>query len=149
MDSQNTGVRRAPEVELGGRYFTPEQANRSLVLVRRIVADILDHYQRVLDHQELLERVQRRNEHGEIRRQQEEVARSVGRLQACADELNELGVEIRDWAGGVVDFPCILEGCERLLCWQYGEEQIAHWHETEEGCSLRRSLSELLPTKAQ
>ena len=47
MDMFNAGTQDVPRVELGRRHFTVEQANRALVLVGRIIADVLDAYQRV------------------------------------------------------------------------------------------------------
>ena len=35
-------------------FFTPAQANKALVLVRRIVADVVTHYTRMLDLHEAL-----------------------------------------------------------------------------------------------
>ena len=46
-------------ISAGEKIFTLAQANRALVLVRRIVEDIVSDYARVLEYQEVLELEQR------------------------------------------------------------------------------------------
>jgi len=50
------------------------------------------------------------------------------------------GAIVKDPDTGLVDFPAVREGEEILLCWQLGEEQVAHWHGLEEGFAGRRPL---------
>ena len=133
-----------PDVEMGRRYFTLDQADRALVLVRRILADVLDNYQRVLDEQEMLDVHQRKGLTENARATQGRIIRLVERLQSFSDELVEIGVEMKDWAAGIVDFPAWLDGREIQFCWQYGEEGILHWHEIDDGCAGRRPI-QMLP----
>ena len=67
------------------------------------------------------------------------VAASVSKLQDYAAELDEIGVEIRDFTRGVVDFSAIQDGREVKLCWRFGEPQIRHWHEVGAGVGDRVS----------
>ena len=130
-------------VELGRRYFSLEQANRSLVLVRRITADILSDYQKVLDQQEILELHQRAHDDEPARQTQSQIVELVERLQSLADELVEMGAEMRDWAEGIIDFPCLRDGREIQLCWRHGESEITHWHHTDQACSARLAIETL------
>ena len=136
--SGNIGVK--PQVELGRRYFSVEQANRALVLVERIIADVLKAYQHVMDQQEILEVQQRRSNALQARRTQERIIELVETLQSFSDELIEIGAEMKDWSTGLVDFPALLNGREVQLCWRYGEKQVAFWHEIDDGCGGRRGL---------
>lgn len=62
----------------------------------------------------------------------------VGKLTT---ELNEMGVQLKDYSRGLIDFPCMREGRIVLLCWQLGEdEQIEWWHEIEAGFAGRQPL---------
>lgn len=56
-------------------------------------------------------------------------------------ELNDLGIQLKDYTRGLIDFPCIREGRIVLLCWQLGEnEQIEWWHEQDGGFAGRKPL---------
>jgi len=127
----------------GRRFFTVSQANRALVLVRKIVADITNGYGRISDLQEAMEAAReagRYDRADQISRQSLDVMAS---LQACAQELDDVGTVLEDWVLGIVDFPCIAGGREVMLCWQAGDPEIAYWHEVDAGCSARRPISTL------
>lgn len=62
----------------------------------------------------------------------------VGKLTT---ELFEMGVQLKDYTRGLVDFPSMRDGRVVLLCWQLGEdEQIEWWHETDAGFAGRQPL---------
>ncbi len=125
------------------KYFTPEQAQRSLVLVRRVVADIVQEYPRLLEAQEVLELSQRHGSVECLTRVQADMLASVKRLQRYADELSAMGVDLGDFARGRVEFPALSGGREVRLCWQYGEEQVSCWYDPGLGKASRRPIAEL------
>jgi len=47
---------------------------------------------------------------------------------------------LRDAETGLVDFPGEREGRRVWLCWQLGEDRVAHWHELETGFLGRKPL---------
>ena len=147
MASREAHLGDPPEVEVSRRFFTVEQANRALVLVRRIVRDVLNDYQLVLDLQEMLEDRQHNNADGDVRDLQRQIIERVERLQGFSDELIDIGAEVKDWTTGVVDFPAVAAGREVRLCWRYGEEAIAYWHTDDDGCAGRRGIDSL-PTES-
>ena len=56
-------------------------------------------------------------------------------------ELESLGVQLKDFERGLVDFPSLREGRVVLLCWQLGEgDQLEWWHDTEAGFAGRTPL---------
>ncbi len=56
-------------------------------------------------------------------------------------ELIELGVQLKDYSQGLIDFPSMRDGRVVLLCWQLGEaEKIEWWHELEAGFGGRQPL---------
>ena len=61
-------------------------------------------------------------------------------LQSAANELDGVEVIVRDLERGLVDFPSIREDREIYLCWEEGEDEVAHWHETDAGFSGRQDL---------
>ncbi|MFN2491589.1 MAG: DUF2203 domain-containing protein [Pyrinomonadaceae bacterium] len=56
-------------------------------------------------------------------------------------QLESLGVQLKDFERGLVDFPSLREGRVVLLCWQLGEgDQLEWWHDTEAGFAGRTPL---------
>lgn len=130
------------------RHFTVIQANRALVLVRRVVADIIIEYQRMLDLQEIVDSASANGKADCVDRCRNALIETVDKLRQCLDELADVGVELRDWGLGVVDFPAIANGREVFLCWQFGEPRLMYWHEISAGDAGRRPLDTLPVAKA-
>lgn len=58
-----------------------------------------------------------------------------------ATEIAELGVELKDYSRGLIDFPCDRNGRIIYLCWELSDgEDIEWWHETDAGYSGRQRL---------
>ena len=64
----------------------------------------------------------------------------VRELESAVGEIEELGCHFKGLDLGLVDFPALVDGTTVLLCWQYGEKQIAYWHRADEGFANRRPL---------
>ena len=129
------------------RYFTPEHANRSLVLVRRIVSEIVTGYARLLEIEEMIESAEKTGVSTSLEQARKQLVTTVDSLQTCLDELDQIGVELRDFSRGIVDFPSIHEDREITLCWMSGEECISYWHEAGESFACRQHISVLSPNK--
>ena len=62
-------------------------------------------------------------------------------LTSHIGELEELGVQIKDFERGLVDFPSLREGRVVLLCWQLGEgDELEWWHDVDAGFAGRTPL---------
>lgn len=123
-----------------GRLFTVEEADRALVLVRRVVEDIVARYgdlMRMRDEYAALSRHPGSERSIELRAQ---IEQTVGALYALSDELTEVGCVLKDWSTGLVDFPAVRQGEKIWLCWKLGEPAVAHWHGWEAGFSGRTPL---------
>ena len=67
--------------------------------------------------------------------------KSLYQIGKLTTELYELGVQIKDYSRGLIDFPSARNGQIVLLCWQLGEdERIEWWHEMETGFAGRKPL---------
>ena len=62
------------------------------------------------------------------------------RLDALVHRILETGVQIKDINTGLLDFSARKDGREVYLCWQYGEGEIAYWHEVDAGYAGRQSI---------
>ena len=66
---------------------------------------------------------------------------AVLRLTASTEELTKLGVQLKDYERGLIDFPSMRGDRVVLLCWQLGEgDQIEWWHDLEAGFAGRQRL---------
>lgn len=62
----------------------------------------------------------------------------VGKLTT---EIAEMGVELKDYTRGLIDFPCLRSGRVVYLCWQIGDgDEIGWWHEVDTGFAGRTPL---------
>ena len=56
-------------------------------------------------------------------------------------ELEALGVQLKDFERGLVDFPSLRDGRVVLLCWQLGEgDELEWWHDVDAGFAGRTPL---------
>lgn len=125
------------------RYFSPAEATRALVLVRKIVADVVGQYGRMIDLQEEMETAQGSGAGDRTESVQRELVDAARRLQGFATELDDVGVELKDWSLGIVDFPCLIDGREAYLCWRHGEARVEYWHEMCQDPSNRQPIGEI------
>jgi hypothetical protein len=71
---------------------------------------------------------------------QEDLERGQERMREFEQELVNLGVELKDYQTGLIDFPCWMDDHEVYLCWRLDEPEVAHWHEMDAGFAGRRKL---------
>lgn len=131
------------------KFFTLAEANRTLPLVKRVVADIMSVYPQwkdLVDRYGLIA-AQARPEWGESQAQLDlkgEIDTLATKINGYLAELEQIGCEFKGFAEGLVDFHGRLDEREILWCWKYGEDRIAHWHDLEAGFAGRQPLPEVL-----
>jgi hypothetical protein len=64
-----------------------------------------------------------------------EIVRLINRLEAH-------GCVVKDLDLGLLDFPALRDGRPVYLCWKAGEDQLTHWHGTDEGFADRKPLGD-------
>src|SRR4051812_1935589 len=100
------------------KYFTPAQANAALPLVRAIVGDIVHLATELRDRHETLARAGRTDRktalsaahQEEMDLAQAELERGRERMQELEQELADLGIELKDYFTGLIDFWCRMDG---------------------------------------
>jgi hypothetical protein len=124
--------------------FSVEDANRMLPLVRRIVGDVVRDYWRWQEKVREFEEVAANRHVGEPNEQADRLEIEAQELARDIDgyirEIRELGVEMKGFDTGLVDFPGEIDGRRVLLCWQLGEETVQYWHEEDAGFAGRQPL---------
>jgi len=56
-------------------------------------------------------------------------------------ELESMGIQLKDFDRGLIDFPSLRDGRVVLLCWQLGEgDELEWWHDMDAGFGGRTPL---------
>ena len=121
------------------KFFTPQQANKRLPLIKKIVEDILSRGKK-LKALAILEQT------SSVEEQANALTIEVEQLM---DELEVLGCHFKDWNFeiGLVDFPSEINGQKVLLCWRSDEPHLRWYHGFSEGYAGRKLIPEnLLPS---
>ena len=117
------------------KFFTPEEARKTLPLVNKIVKDILN---TTREMRLLAEEI------GPHAEDNEEIKKMAMDVEGFMSELEEIGCFFKDWnfSIGLVDFPAVIDGEEVFLCWKSDEEDIEYYHGVDEGFAGRKPLPE-------
>jgi len=117
------------------KLFTPAQANRTLPLVKRVVADILANGRKLRSL----------GVNGQPPPElQPEFDACLRNLESLFRELQGIGCCFKDpaFSVGLVDFPAVIDGEPVLLCWRGDESEVGYFHGYEEGYKGRRPIPE-------
>lgn len=134
------------------RLFTREEAERTLPLVRRIVADLMaEHpaWRRAIAQYELLAAgaVADEGEQPDVAAARSKVEGLARQIDSYLREFEQIGCIFQGFEEGLVDFRSMRDGRMVLLCWRYGEERITYWHEVGAGYEGRRPIDDTLLTE--
>src|ERR1044072_7203095 len=124
------------------KIFSVEEANALLPTVRRIVKSIQTTHGRVLSFKETAKQAAAGAElgGGGMPGGGGYIA-ALFKLAASTSELEALGIQLKDYERGLIDFPSLRDGRVVLLCWQLGEgEQVEWWHDVDTGFAGRQPL---------
>ena len=127
------------------KLFTLAEAERTLPLVRRVVADLIAEYPRwraAVSRFELLTGGARADwgETGELVAARVEVTAAAARINDYLKELEAIGCVFKGFDAGLVDFYSLRDDRPIFLCWKLGEPRIAHWHEVDAGFGGRQPI---------
>jgi hypothetical protein len=143
---------RKPKAEK--KYYTIAEANATLPLVRAIVRDITILARDLRERQGRLARLQPQergsileSHREELQQALDEFERDQERLVDYERELRKLGVELKDYLVGLIDFPCWMEDREVYLCWRFDESEVMYWHELQTGFAGRQRIRTAVGSK--
>jgi len=124
------------------KLFTLEEANSLLPSVRSIVRSIQRAHRRLVSYESAAKEAAEGAKYGGGGMEEgARYAQLVIELSLCVGELESLGVQLKDYARGLIDFPSMREGRVVLLCWKADEgNQLEWWHDLEAGFAGRQPL---------
>ena len=129
------------------RYYTLNEANELVSWLKETFERLASLTQRMGQGQrELLDvlRQSKRNGHSDtgtqIQEKRREIKAATEETNRMLREITDKGIEVRDVARGLVDFPSQRDGRDVYLCWTLREDQVEFWHETDAGFAGRQPL---------
>jgi len=126
------------------KFFTAEEANATLPLLRAIVQDISSLAATMRSRHERVMKLtgadDRRASATEIESLQSELEQAEEKMHGYLQELDGLGVLLKDFLTGLVDFPAWMDEHEVYLCWRLDEPEVGYWHEMDAGFAGRQKL---------
>ena len=124
------------------KIFSVEEANALLPTVRGILRRIRRAHRRLLSYQTAAKEAADAAEQGGggmadgVR-----YAVILMELTTFMSEIESLGVQLKDFTRGLVDFPSLRDGRVVLLCWQLDEgDSVEWWHDVDAGFAGRTPL---------
>ncbi|HUH98437.1 MAG TPA: DUF2203 domain-containing protein [Anaerolineales bacterium] len=122
------------------RFFTLEEASRTLDMIRPLMDEVQSIRNQIVTHQpEAWPAIEKSAGNGGNPTLSRLVA-EFDRLDKLLHRILETGAQVKDISIGLLDFPALRDGHEVCLCWKYGEERIAFWHEIEAGFAGRQPI---------
>ena len=124
------------------RLFTVDEANALLPSVKKIVGHIQRSHKAVSRYRDGAKKAAEAAERGGGGIEQGvHYAAVLSQLTLALADLEALGVQLKDFERGLVDFPSLRDGRMVLLCWQMGEgDEVEWWHDLDAGFAGRTPL---------
>ena len=121
-----------------------------LPLIRSIVADIRIVFRSVTGRRADLHRILRKGSLTSGKQYDEEIAESPAdlaeeydRIWQYREELESLGVFLRQPEEGHIEFPTMMHGRKAFLSWHFEEDSIRYWRDADSPASSRKLIPSL------
>jgi len=122
------------------RFFILSEANETLKTIRPLMEEVQLIRQKILASQpEAWPAIEKSAGNGG-NKALSAMIQDFERLDALIHQILDTGAQIKDINSGLLDFPAMRNGREVYLCWKYGEDDIAFWHEVEAGFAGRQPI---------
>lgn len=123
------------------QFFTLMEANEALVTIRPLMDEVQAIRQKIITTQpDAWSAIEKSVGNGGSR-VLSKMVQDFERLDGLVHQILNTGVLIKDVNMGLLDFPALRNGREVYLCWQYGEDDIAFWHEVDAGFAGRQPIN--------
>lgn len=122
------------------QYFTLQEANEALNIIRPLMHEVQVIRQKILENQpEAWPAIEKSAGNGG-NRALSNLVQDFEKLDALVRQIQDTGAQIKDINTGLLDFSALKNGREVYLCWQHGEDDIQYWHEIEAGFAGRQPI---------
>ena len=130
-------------------YFTREDVNRLIPRLAELIPQIREARRLLIERERALGRVVaqppqtngfRIEQENQANALKVEADTTMAQFRALAQEIADMGAELKDPESGLVDFLALRNGREVYLCWREGEPDCAWWHDLDTGFAGRQPL---------
>ena len=132
------------------QVFSLEEVNALVPELTRVVGRQLDRRARI---ETLLDELAditgargdvkvRPSDSSDVRQQKRELARRIDEYHQGWTHVEDMGGVLKDPREGLVDFYGRMGARIVWLCWKFGEKQVNHYHQLDEGFSGRKRIEE-------
>jgi hypothetical protein len=124
------------------RLFTLGEARGLLPRLRKLLARLSSEREVLISMRDEVNRAREKSEFGGGTRVGPSYLMHLMAFSEIVQEIESLGVLVKDFGTGLVDFPHELDGRIVYLCWKPDEDEIGWWHEVDSGFAGRHPLGE-------
>src|SRR6476619_2294612 len=115
------------------RFYDLDEANAAIPEVRTILESLRDQRAELIRLRDAV-----------LAHATEDESRGESRGDATTEaKIDARGSTLRESETGLIDFPALASGRQSCLCWRLGEDDVAWWHELNDGFDGRRALADL------
>ncbi len=122
------------------RHFTVKDANDLLPVLRPLMAELLDHRAQIVQRRDAVAGILEDSISNVGSPDASRLVLEFMAIERLLQQIRALGVEVKDVNVGLLDFPATIDGREVYLCWRFGEERVAYYHDLHTGYAGRRRL---------
>ena len=124
------------------RTFTLTEAQNLIPRLRKLLQRVTSERESLLGMRAEIDRARERAELGGGTLLGTSYLSHMFEFTDAVQQVEGLGVQIKDFRTGLVDFPYDRDGKIVYLCWKLGEDEIGYWHDTEAGFAGRQPLTD-------
>jgi len=124
------------------RTFTLSEARSLIPRLRKLLARIAREREALMRLRAELDRARAKAEYGGGSPLGATYLTHLIAFSEAVQEVELIGVHVKDFRTGLVDFPHEREGRIVYLCWRPDEDEIGWWHEVDSGFAGRRPLTD-------
>lgn len=122
------------------KHFTLEEARAAMPELRRIFKDAHARRERARRADDKLGALLRKTGADVGGPVLSELLLDLQQMNAQIERVNKMGVQVKDFERGLLDFPHIRDNREVFLCWELEEDDIEFWHDIDSGYAGRERL---------
>jgi len=122
------------------RYFTREEANEILTELKPLVAQLLERRAKAVRMSRQLDKLFAEPHIDFGGPVPTELSQDFLIIENLLAQIKSYGCVIKNLEAGLIDFLAKIDGRDVYLCWRYGEEQVAYYHELHTGFQGRKAL---------
>ena len=124
------------------RVFTLGEARGLIPRLRKLLARVVREREVLLDMRIEIDRAREKADLGGGSPSGPAYLKHMIAFSEAVQEIEFLGVHVKDFRSGLVDFPYERDGRIIYLCWRLDEDEIEWWHERDSGFAGRQPLTD-------